>query len=76
MEGETWYRLRERVMDDSGVVNRGVLRYALYIPRILGKSELSSQEPETPVDGNDIPKIYRLVEIEYSKFGVEDFDFG
>ena len=23
-----------------------------------------------------IPKMYRRVEIEYSKFGVEDFDFG
>lgn len=24
----------------------------------------------------DIPKSYAKVEIEYSKFGVEDFDFG
>lgn len=24
----------------------------------------------------DVPRIYRRVEIEYSKFGVEDFDFG
>ncbi|KAF9265751.1 hypothetical protein L218DRAFT_859665 [Marasmius fiardii PR-910] len=38
----------------------------------------TGEEPETPLDhtGDDIPKIYRLVEIEYSKFGVEDFDFG
>ncbi|KIY66064.1 hypothetical protein CYLTODRAFT_455741 [Cylindrobasidium torrendii FP15055 ss-10] len=34
-------------------------------------------EPETPVESSDeVPKMYRRVEIEYSKFGVEDFDFG
>lgn len=36
-------------------------------------------EPETPVYDDtteEVPKIYRQVEIEYSKFGVEDFDFG
>ncbi|THG96777.1 hypothetical protein EW026_g5119 [Hermanssonia centrifuga] len=36
-------------------------------------------EPETPTfeyDPEAVPKAYRKVEIEYSKFGVEDFDFG
>ncbi|CCM05048.1 uncharacterized protein FIBRA_07250 [Fibroporia radiculosa] len=36
-------------------------------------------DPETPTyeyDPENIPKPYRQVEIEYSKFGVEDFDFG
>ena len=37
------------------------------------------QEPDTPLfgtSGDEIPSMYRRVEIEYSKFGVEDFDFG
>ena len=35
----------------------------------LGVAELSSLKAEVPV-------IYRNVEIKYSKFGVDDFDFG
>ncbi|KAE9386325.1 PAB-dependent poly(A)-specific ribonuclease subunit PAN2 [Gymnopus androsaceus JB14] len=44
-----------------------------------GKSGAGENEPETPMfdyTGDDVPKNYRHVEIEYSKFGVEDFDFG
>ena len=36
-------------------------------------------EPETPTheyDPDEVPKVFRKVEIEYSKFGVEDFDFA
>jgi len=38
-----------------------------------------SPPPESPVDtqqGDRVPRHYQKVEIEYSKFGVEDFDFA
>ncbi|KAI0078959.1 hypothetical protein K474DRAFT_1659644 [Panus rudis PR-1116 ss-1] len=44
-----------------------------------GKTFRHESEPDTPTyeyDPEQIPKMYRRVEIEYSKFGVEDFDFG
>ncbi|KAF8078063.1 ubiquitin carboxyl-terminal hydrolase-domain-containing protein [Lyophyllum atratum] len=44
-----------------------------------GKSRKVDVDPVTPTfdhSDTDVPRMYRRVEIEYSKFGVEDFDFG
>ncbi|KAK2467007.1 hypothetical protein APHAL10511_001265 [Amanita phalloides] len=43
-----------------------------------GKTQVVESEHDTLLydDTNVVPRHYRRVEIEYSKFGVEDFDFG
>ncbi|KAG8829897.1 poly(A)-specific ribonuclease [Serendipita sp. 400] len=43
------------------------------------RRQADSPPPESPLDVTNsalVPRQYRRVEIEYSKFGVEDFDFG
>ncbi|GLB35065.1 putative catalytic subunit of the poly(A)-nuclease (PAN) deadenylation complex, one of two cytoplasmic mRNA deadenylases involved in mRNA turnover [Lyophyllum shimeji] len=40
------------------------------------KADLDAVAPTFDSSDSEIPAMYRRVEIEYSKFGVEDFDFG
>ena len=43
------------------------------------RSRRADAVPDTPTEvitANDVPRAYHKVEIEYSKFGVEDFDFA
>jgi PAB-dependent poly(A)-specific ribonuclease subunit 2 len=49
--------------------NSSVERQISDIADAIGAAELSSLKAEVPV-------MYRNVEIKYSKFGVDDFDFG
>jgi PAB-dependent poly(A)-specific ribonuclease subunit 2 len=56
-------KARESANDTSGE------RRTSDVADALGAAELSSLKAEVPV-------MYRNVEIKYSKFGVDDFDFG
>ncbi|KAG5649974.1 hypothetical protein H0H81_001248 [Sphagnurus paluster] len=40
------------------------------------KCEVNPVAPTFDYSDTNVPEMYRHVEIEYSKFGVEDFDFG
>jgi len=56
-------KARESANDSSGE------RRSSDVADAIGATELSSLKAEVPV-------MYRNVEIKYSKFGVDDFDFG
>ncbi len=55
------------------------MRYVLARCLLHYLQKLGQPEPDIATsdrgDG-EVPRMYRRVEIEYSKFGVEDFDFG
>ena len=48
----------------------------LHLIAVLLEIHQSDVNAEPSDDIGEIPSVYRRVEIEYSKFGVEDFDFG
>ena len=59
--------LSEKSKDSAG--SHSIERRMSDIADAIGATELSSLKAEVPV-------MYRNVEIKYSKFGVDDFDFG
>jgi PAB-dependent poly(A)-specific ribonuclease subunit 2 len=48
----------------------------MYLLTVLLETCQSDGNAEPSDEIGDVPGVYRRVEIEYSKFGVEDFDFG
>ncbi|KAH9484202.1 PAN2-PAN3 deadenylation complex catalytic subunit PAN2 [Psilocybe cubensis] len=64
--------LRGRRNMTSAGPRKGVSRFH------SGKNAMESEPEAEMFDHYDdeVPRIYRRVEIEYSKFGIEDFDFG
>ena len=59
--------LSEKARESANDVSGG--RRISDVADAIGATELSSLKAEVPV-------MYRNVEIKYSKFGVDDFDFG
>ena len=57
-------KARESAMSDSKASDRGDDASSP-----IGDNEIESKK-------SDVPVMYRNVEIKYSKFGVDDFDFG
>jgi PAB-dependent poly(A)-specific ribonuclease subunit 2 len=82
---------RRNQVEDTRVTNRSV-NAGLKAPKFLSEKardsaksasddkaeDLSSPTADHEIDSkkSDVPVMYRNVEIKYSKFGVDDFDFG
>jgi hypothetical protein len=63
----------------SGRANKSEVYRVMLVALSYNPLTPAQGEPETPIfelAGEDVPSMYRRVEIAYSKFGVEDFDFG
>lgn len=61
--------LSERAREASSTNTTKIARRISDVADAVGAMELSSMKA-------DVPVMYRNVEIKYSKFGVDDFDFG
>ncbi len=61
--------LSEKARESQGSSGGGMERRISDVADALGAAEISSLKAE-------VPFMYRNVEIKYSKFGVDDFDFG
>ena len=80
-EGVAIWQTRSPVKAPVGFAAASLLwmRYVLSRCLMHYLQKLGQPEPDSATfdrgDG-EVPRMYRRVEIEYSKFGVEDFDFG